>query len=145
MAAPESAREIAYQTLWGRIVTMELKPGDPLNDRQLAQEMGISRTPVREALIMLNIAHMVVIKPQSGTYVAPIDLKLMRMEQFARFTLEKEMLTHVCRHCRPAHLAAYRANIREYEAAAAAPETPLKRSEERRVGKECRSRWSPYH
>ena len=88
MAAPESAREIAYQTLWGRIVTMELKPGDPLNDRQLAQEMGISRTPVREALIMLNIAHMVVIKPQSGTYVAPIDLKLMRMEQFARFTLK---------------------------------------------------------
>ena len=128
MAAPESAREIAYQTLWGRIVTMELKPGAPLNDRQLAQEMGISRTPVREALIMLNIAHMVVIKPQSGTYVAPIDLKLMRMEQFARFTLEKEMLTHVCRHCRPAHLAAYRANIREYEAAAAAPETPLKNS-----------------
>ena len=50
------------------------------------------------------------------------------MEQFARFTLEKEMLTHVCRHCRPAHLAAYRANIREYEAAAAAPETPLKNS-----------------
>ena len=128
MAAPASAREAAYQTLWGRIVTMELRPGDPLNDRQLAEEMGISRTPVREALIMLNIAHMVVIKPQSGTYVAPIDLKLMRMEQFARFTLEKEMLTHVCRHCRPAHLAAYRANIREYEAAAAAPETPLKNS-----------------
>lgn len=128
MAALESAREIAYQILWGRIVTMELKPGDPLNDRQLAREMGISRTPVREALIMLNIAHMVVIKPQSGTYVAPIDLKLMRMEQFARFTLEKEMLAHVCRHCGPSHLAAYRANIREYEAAAAAPVTPLKNS-----------------
>ncbi len=40
MAAPASAREAAYQTLWGRIVTMELKPGDPLNDRQLAEEMG---------------------------------------------------------------------------------------------------------
>ena len=50
---------------------MELKPGDELNDHALAQEMGISRTPMREALIMLNIAHMVTIKPQSGTYVAP--------------------------------------------------------------------------
>ena len=117
MAAPASAREAAYQTLWGRIVTMELRPGDPLNDRQLAEEMGISRTPVREALIMLNIAHMVTIKPQSGTYVAPIDLKLMRMEQFARFTLEKEMLSHVCRHCRPEQIAAYRTNIKEYVAA----------------------------
>ena len=128
MAAPASAREVAYQTLWGRIVTMELKPGDPLNDRQLAEEMGISRTPVREALIMLNIAHMVTIKPQSGTYVAPMDLKLMRLEQFARFTLEKEMLTHVCKHCRPEHLAAYRTNIQEYQAAGAAPNTPLKTS-----------------
>ena len=51
--------------------------------------MGISRTPMREALIMLNIAHMVTIKPQSGTHVAPIDLKRMELEQFARFTLEK--------------------------------------------------------
>ena len=51
--------------------------------------MGISRTPMREALIMLNIAHMVDIKPQSGTHVAPIDLKRMELEQFARFTLEK--------------------------------------------------------
>ena len=50
---------------------------------------------MREALIMLNIAHMVVIKPQSGTHVAPIDLKLMEMEQFARFTLEKELLNHI--------------------------------------------------
>ena len=50
---------------------MDLKPGDELNDRELAQELGISRTPMREALIMLNIAHMVVIKPQSGTHVDP--------------------------------------------------------------------------
>ena len=126
--AASSAREAAYQTLWGRIVTMELKPGDPLNDRELAEEMGISRTPVREALIMLNIAHMVTIKPQSGTYVAPIDLKLMRLEQFARFTLEKEMLFHVHKHCKAEHIAAYRANIEEYVAASAAPDSPLKTS-----------------
>ena len=93
--AAKSAREIAYDTIRSRIITMELKPGDELNDRLLAQELGISRTPMREALIMLNIAHMVTIKPQSGTHVAPIDLKLMEMEQFARFTLEKEILNRV--------------------------------------------------
>ena len=89
--AVRSAREAAYETIRSRIITMELKPGDELNDHELAQELGISRTPMREALIMLNIAHMVTIKPQSGTYVAPIDLELMEMEQFARFTLEKEL------------------------------------------------------
>ena len=62
-----SARETAYQTIRSRIITMELKPGDPLNDRELAEELGISRTPMREALLMLNLARMVDIKPQSGT------------------------------------------------------------------------------
>ena len=93
--AVRSAREAAYETIRSRIITMELKPGDELNDHELAQELGISRTPMREALIMLNIAHMVDIKPQSGTHVAPIDLKRMELEQFARFTLEKEILNRI--------------------------------------------------
>ncbi|MBU3819194.1 MAG: GntR family transcriptional regulator [Candidatus Faecalibacterium intestinavium] len=109
-----SAREAAFQKLHDRIITMELKPGDSLNDRLLAEEMGISRTPVREALIMLNIAHMVSIKPQSGTHVAPIDLKGMELEQFARYTLEKEMMLRACVQMRPEHLAAYRENIEKY-------------------------------
>ena len=94
--AARNARDLAYQTVRSRIITMELKPGDPLNDRELAEELGISRTPMREALILLNNAHMVVIKPQSGTHVAPIDLNLMELEQFARYTLEKEILNRMC-------------------------------------------------
>ena len=112
--ASRSAREIAYETIRSRIITMDLKPGDELNDRELAQELGISRTPMREALIMLNIAHMVVIKPQSGTHVAPIDLKLMEMEQFARFTLEKEILNRLRGHVTPQQEAEYRRNIEDY-------------------------------
>ena len=46
-----SARETAYQTIRSRIITMELKPGDPLNDRELAEELGISRTPMREDFV----------------------------------------------------------------------------------------------
>ena len=91
--AVRSAREVAYETIRGRIITMELKPGDELNDRELAQELGISRTPMREALIMLNIAHMVTIKPQSGTHVAPIDLKLMRWSSFPASRWKKRCST----------------------------------------------------
>ena len=111
-----SARETAYQTIRSRIITMELKPGDPLNDRELAEELGISRTPMREALLMLNLARMVDIKPQSGTHVAPINLKLMEMEQFARYTLEKEILNRIRLrgHVTPRQEEEYRSNIETY-------------------------------
>ena len=86
----------AYQYLKTKILNCEYRPNEFLNEQKLCAEMGnISRTPMREALIMLNIAHMVDIKPQSGTHVAPIDLKRMELEQFARFTLEKEILNRV--------------------------------------------------
>ena len=91
-----SAREQAYQTIRSRIITMELKPGDPLNDRELAEQMGISRTPMREALIMLNIAHMVDIKPQSGTHVAPIDLKRMELETSRSRSTGRSSRTTAC-------------------------------------------------
>mgnify|MGYP000771473426 CR=1 FL=1 len=120
-----NARDLAYHTVRSRIITMELKPGDPLNDRELAEELGISRTPMREALIMLNIAHMVTIKPQSGTHVAPIDLKLMEMEQFSRFTLEKELLNHIRGRLTGEQERAYRLLIEQYRVLESHPEACL--------------------
>ena len=111
-----SARETAYQTIRSRIITMELKPGDPLNDRELAEELGISRTPMREALLMLNIARMVDIKPQSGPHVAPINLKLMEMEQFSRYALEKEVLNRLRGKLTEQQIADYRRCIDDYRA-----------------------------
>ena len=119
-----NARDLAYHTVRSRIITMELKPGDPLNDRELAEELGISRTPMREALILLNKAHMVAIKPQSGTHVAPIDLHLMELEQFSRYTLEKEILTRMCGRLTPEQEAGYRQLIEAYRVLEASPEEP---------------------
>ena len=119
-----NARDLAYHTVRSRIITMELKPGDPLNDRELAEELGISRTPMREALILLNNAHMVAIKPQSGTHVAPIDLHLMELEQFSRYTLEKEILTRMCGRLTPEQEVGYRQLIEAYRVLEASPEEP---------------------
>ena len=52
--ASRSAREIAYETIRSRIITMELKPGDPLNDRELAEELGIG---VRECRFWQSLEH----------------------------------------------------------------------------------------
>lgn len=91
-----NARETAYQILRDGIIHLTLKPGEALSDKQISEELHMSRTPVREALILLASANMVLLRPQVGTFVAPIDLKRMEMEQFARCAVEKEILRLCC-------------------------------------------------
>ena len=69
-----TARERVYQTLQKWIVGGILLPEERLNDMELAQHFGVSRTPVREALQMLAEQKLVTMVPSSGTFVSPIDL-----------------------------------------------------------------------
>lgn len=110
-----SARETAYRALRHRIIHLELKPGEALNDKELAEQMGLSRTPVREAIIMLNIAELVTVRPQSGTFVAPIDMDIVDMEQFDRYAQEKEVIRRACRRIQPKHRSLYDENFHLYE------------------------------
>ena len=67
-----------YELIRARIVSGELKVGQVLSDKGLAAEYETSRTPVREALLELRSAGLVVTYPQSGTYVfdpTPQDVK----------------------------------------------------------------------
>ena len=57
-----------------RIVNVHYKPGEPLNEKKLAEELGVSRTPIREALIRLSEENMVTIVPHSGARVSDINL-----------------------------------------------------------------------
>jgi DNA-binding GntR family transcriptional regulator len=74
----------------------------------------MSRTPVREALIILSTSNMVVMKPQTGTFVSPIDVHRMDTEQFARYALEKEIITRACGHITEEHRWLYEENLRTY-------------------------------
>lgn len=106
-----SARETAYRIIRDKIIYLDLKPGEALSDRVLAEELEMSRTPVREALIILSTTNMVVLRPQSGTFVAPIDEKRMEAEQFLRYVLEKEILTLACQHMDEPLRQRYRENL----------------------------------
>ncbi|GIN43820.1 GntR family transcriptional regulator [Bacillus paralicheniformis] len=68
-----SLREEVYQTLKRTIVYLELKPGERLHDQELAEQFGISRTPVREALKRLEDEGLVETVPGSATRVAPLN------------------------------------------------------------------------
>ncbi len=68
-------REVVCETLREAIVSGLLKPGERLMEIRLAEELGVSRTPVREAIRRLELESFVVMIPRRGTYVADISIK----------------------------------------------------------------------
>jgi DNA-binding GntR family transcriptional regulator len=76
-----------YRLVRDAIVTMQLHPMDVIFERVLAETLGISRTPVREALLQLAREELVLIAAQSGTYVAPV-----KREQFMESALIRRVL-----------------------------------------------------
>lgn len=72
--APASLAERAYTEIEERIVTLRIPPGQPVSDVGLARDLGISRTPVREALLRLAEDSLVEIHPRRGIFVTQIDL-----------------------------------------------------------------------
>jgi DNA-binding GntR family transcriptional regulator len=86
--ANEPARIRAYTALREAIVAMELPPGARLSENELAGHLGVSRTPVREALIRLRDEQLVEIVPQRGTFVTPISVRGVLDAQFVREALE---------------------------------------------------------
>lgn len=68
-------REIVFETLREAIIQGRLGPGERLMEVQLADEMGVSRTPVREAIRKLELEGFVVMIPRKGAYVASYSVK----------------------------------------------------------------------
>ena len=66
-------REIVYEELKRRIVTGEIPPGERMMEIQLSEDLGVSRTPVREAIHKLEKEGLVLIEPRRGAAV--IDRK----------------------------------------------------------------------
>ena len=78
-----------FETLREEIVIMALPPGAPLAEKVLTLRFGVSRTPVREALIRLAEIGLVDVFPQSGTFVARIPLAALPEAAAIRQTLER--------------------------------------------------------
>lgn len=77
-----------YSDLLNRIVTMAMKPGMALSEQMLADKYGVSRTPVREALIRLSKEGLVDVRPQQGTFVSRLDIAVIPEAVVIRQALE---------------------------------------------------------
>jgi DNA-binding GntR family transcriptional regulator len=80
VSAPElqgeslSLAEQAYRVIRDRLVTLEIRPGAPINDEQLAAGLGFGRTPVREALKRLESERLVVAYARRGTFATEVNI-----------------------------------------------------------------------
>ena len=70
-------REIVYEELKRQIMVGEIAPGTRMMEVELAEEMGVSRTPVREAIRKLEKEGLVTIEPRRGAYASDISAKDM--------------------------------------------------------------------
>jgi len=90
---PDRARPLGpqiYVLLRRAIVRGTFLPDEPIDERRIAAELGVSRTPVREAVRKLVDEHLVNVVAQSSTRVAPLDPALIEESRLIRRTLEIE-------------------------------------------------------
>lgn len=86
-----------YSILRTKIVSLEFVPGQILKESSLVELLHVSRTPVREALILLANEKLVEIYPQRGTYVSKIDIEYVRQLMKMRHIVEKDIFAELCR------------------------------------------------
>ncbi|MFD6211030.1 GntR family transcriptional regulator [Peribacillus sp. NPDC060253] len=90
-----SVREEAYTILMDWIVQGALLPGQQLRDKELAEQLGVSRTPIREALLRLEDEGFVETKPSRSTIVSPIRFDEILNIYSLVWTLEKLAMEQV--------------------------------------------------
>jgi DNA-binding GntR family transcriptional regulator len=73
LATAKLVAERAYVELRDRIVTLRLAPGTVLREDELMREMGIGRTPLREAVKRLALENLVAVQPRRGTFVTAVE------------------------------------------------------------------------
>ena len=89
-------RDVVFNTLRQAILRGELKPGERLMEIQLANRLGVSRTPIREAIRKLELEGLVLMIPRKGAEVAEITEKSLRDVLEVRRALEELAVELVC-------------------------------------------------
>lgn len=109
---PQLLTELALERIRTAIVEGQIKLGEQVSEAQLAQQMGVSKTPVREALARLSRDGLVQIHPQRGTFV--FSLSPREVEEICRFRefVEVAALQLAIAHDRAALVTALEANVK---------------------------------
>ena len=109
-------RDVVFQTLRQAILKGELKPGERLMEIKLAETLGVSRTPIREAIRKLELEGLVIMIPRKGAAVANITEKDTKDVLEVRRTLEMFAVEVACDRITKEQLAALKEAAKAFEA-----------------------------
>lgn len=104
-------RRDIYLKLRQLVLTLELAPGAALSENELAASLGVSRTPVRESLILLAQEGLVQVFPKIGSFVSRVDPAQVADAQFLREAVELASLDDLPAALDPAVVGELRANL----------------------------------
>ena len=110
-------RDVVFQTLRQAILKGELKPGERLMEIQLAQKLGVSRTPVREAIRKLELEGLVLMIPRKGAEVAEITIKDLEDVLEVRAALEELAVCDACENITEEQILALKEAADNFQAA----------------------------
>ena len=104
-AARAGVASTIYAELREQLVSMTRRPGQPLVEKEIAATYGVSRTPVREAVLRLADEGLIDIFPQSGTFVSRIPIGALPEAMVIRRTLEETSARLAAERATPAQMA----------------------------------------
>ncbi len=104
----KSKKLLGLDAIKQRIINHEMKPGEPINEGALSRELGVSKTPVREALQQLEKEGFVENIPGKGAFVSRISIQDVRETFEIREMLECEAIKRAALRCDPEKLALIR-------------------------------------
>lgn len=120
--SPASLAEQAYLTLRDRLIMLEIAPGEPLQEGRIAEELGVGRTPVREAIKHLELDHLVVTYPRRGTFATTVDITALAAITQVRAALEPVAVRAAAANQDPSARAALEESLRSLDALETEPE-----------------------
>ncbi|MCB2358179.1 GntR family transcriptional regulator [Clostridium estertheticum] len=111
----ETIKNYTYRVLRSNIIDLNLKPGESISENEIANNLNVSRTPVREAFSLLVSEQLLEIYPQKGTQVSYIDLKRVEDARFMRLKLEQAVIELACEDFQESYLFDLESNINQQQ------------------------------
>lgn len=110
-------RDVVFKTLREAILKGNLAPGERLMEIQLANQLGVSRTPIREAIRKLELEGLVIMIPRRGAEVARITEKDLKDVLEVRTSLEELAISLACERISDVSVEALKEALKNFEAA----------------------------
>ncbi|HBM67274.1 MAG TPA: GntR family transcriptional regulator, partial [Rhodobacteraceae bacterium] len=107
-----SLAQRTYSTLRDAIINLQFKPGELIRKSELCASLGVSRSPISEAISRLAQEGLVEVFPQAGTYVARFSMDEIREGAFIREALELAAIERLGRQISQEQIVLLRRNIR---------------------------------